>query len=159
MAIEKVREYFRQWDMEDKILEFTVSSATVELAAEAVGVEAKRIAKTLSFHLGEEAILIVAAGDARVDYKKYKARFGTKAKMLPLEEVESRIGHDVGGVCPFGINEGVAVYLDESLRRFETVFPACGSSNSAIELTIAELEKYSACADWVDVCKNWQDEA
>lgn len=159
MAIEKVKEYFRQWDMEDKILEFTVSSATVELAAEAVGVEAKRIAKTLSFYLGEEAILIVAAGDARVDYKKYKECFGTKAKMLPLEEVESRIGHDVGGVCPFGINEGVAVYLDESLRRFETVFPACGSSNSAIELTIAELEKYSACADWVDVCKNWQDEA
>ena len=158
MAIQKVKDYLKQWNMEDKILEFKTSSATVELAAEAVGVEAKRIAKTLSFNVGDQAILIVAAGDARVDYKKYKTQFGTKAKMLPLEEVESRIGHDVGGVCPFGINDGVDVYLDESLKRFETVFPACGSSNSAIELTIPELEKYSNHKDWIDVCKNWQEE-
>ena len=158
MAIQRVREYFKQWNIEDKILEFETSSATVELAAEAVGVEGKRIAKTLSFKLGEEVILIVAAGDARIDAKKYKTRFGTKAKMLALEEVEERIGHDVGGVCPFGINKGVDVYLDESLKRFETVFPACGSSNSAIELTIPDLEKYSNSKDWVDVCKNWQEE-
>lgn len=158
MAIERVREYFRQWNLEDKILEFDVSSATVELAAEAVGVEGKRIAKTLSFKIDEKAILIVAAGDARVDSKKYKTQFGTKAKMLALEEVEHAIGHDVGGVCPFGINEGVEVYLDESLKRFETVFPACGSSNSAIELTIPDLEKYSNSKEWVDVCKNWQTE-
>lgn len=158
MAIERVKEYFKQWNMEAEILEFETSSATVELAAEAVGVEAKRIAKTLSFKVGENAILIVAAGDARVDYKKYKAAFQTKAKMLALEEVEQTIGHDVGGVCPFGINEGVDVYLDESLKRFETVFPACGSSNSAIELTIPELEKYSKHKAWVDVCKNWQEE-
>lgn len=156
MAIERVREYFRQWNMEDKILEFEVSSATVELAAEAVGVEAKRIAKTLSFQVNDKAILIVAAGDARVDYKKYKAQFNCKAKMLALEDVENAIGHDVGGVCPFGINNGVDVYLDTSLKRFETVFPACGSSNSAIELSIPDLEKYSNCKEWVDVCKNWQ---
>ena len=158
MSITRVKEYFRQWDMEHKILEFETSSATVELAAEAVGVESKRIAKTLSFKIGNDAILIVAAGDARIDQKKYKAQFHTKAKMLALEEVEETIGHDVGGVCPFGINEGVEVYLDESLRRFETVFPACGSSNSAIELTIPELEKYSKCKEWIDVCKNWQEE-
>lgn len=158
MSITRVKDYFHQWNMEHKILEFKTSSATVELAAEAVGVESKRIAKTLSFKVDDTAILIVAAGDARIDYKKYKSQFHTKAKMLALDEVEDTIGHDVGGVCPFGINEGVDVYLDESLRRFETVFPACGSSNSAIELTIPELEKYSNNKAWIDVCKNWQEE-
>lgn len=157
MAIERVREYFKQWDMEDKILEFEVSSATVELAAAAVGVEGKRIAKTLSFKIEDKAILIVVAGDAKVDNKKYKATFHTKAKMLSPEEVEAMIGHGIGGVCPFGINEGVDVYLDESLKRFETVFPACGSSNSAIEMTIADMEKYAQnFIGWVDVCKNWE---
>lgn len=154
MAIEKVKEYFKQWDMVDKILKFNVSSATVELAAQAVGCEPKRIAKTLSFMADEKAILIVVAGDARIDNQKYKAQFSAKAKMLTANEVIDLIGHAVGGVCPFGINEGVTVYLDESLKRFKTVFPACGSSNSAIELTIEELEKYSNYSSWVDVCKD-----
>ncbi len=153
MAIEKVKEYFREFGMEEKILEFTTSSATVELAAEALSCEPERIAKSLSFLLPEGPILIVAAGDAKVDNGKYKAKFHTKAKMLSFEQVEEMIGHAVGGVCPFAINEGVTVYLDESLRRFQTVFPACGSSNSAIELTIPELEKYSNYTEWVDVCK------
>lgn len=157
MAIERVREYFKQWDMEDRILEFDVSSATVELAAQALGCEPKRIAKTLSFKIEENPILIVTAGDAKIDNAKYKAFFSAKAKMLSLEEVEERIGHSVGGVCPFGIQEGVTVYLDESLKRFSTVFPACGSSNSAIELTTAELEQYSGYTSWVDVCKGWQE--
>ena len=156
MAIEKVREYFKKWDMADKILEFDVSSATVELAAQAVGCEPKRIAKTLSFMVDETAILIVAAGDAKIDNPKYKAQFSTKAKMLAPDEVMDLIGHAVGGVCPFGINDDVTVYLDESLKRFKTVFPACGSSNSAIELTIEELEKYSNYSSWIDVCKGWQ---
>ena len=158
MSIERVKEYFEQWHLSDRIMEFEVSSATVELAAEAVGCEANRIAKTLSFKINDHAILIVTAGDAKVDGKKYKTHFGTKAKMLRFEEVEAFVGHAVGGVCPFGINPGIEVYLDESLKRFETVFPACGSDNSAIELTPAELEKYSGCKEWVDVCKNWQDE-
>ena len=153
MSIERVKEYFRQYDMEDKILEFDVSSATVELAAQALGCEPQRIAKTLSFKIGDEAILIVAAGDARINNGKYKAKFGTKAKMLSADEVEQMIGHAVGGVCPFGINEGVKVYLDESLKRFETVFPACGSSNSAMEMTMEDLERYSGYEEWVDVCK------
>lgn len=153
MAIEKVKEYFKQWDMTDKMLEFDVSSATVELAAQAIGCEPKRIAKTLSFMVDEKAILIVAAGDARIDNPKYKAQFSTKAKMLTPEEVIDLTGHAIGGVCPFGINDGVTVYLDESLKRFKTVFPACGSSNSAIELTIEELEKYSNYSKWIDVCK------
>ena len=153
MAIEKVREYFKKWNMEDRILEFDVSSATVELAAAALHCEGARIAKTLSFHVGEQAILIVTAGDTKIDNAKYKATFGTKAKMLSFEEVEPLIGHGVGGVCPFGINDGVKVYLDESMKRFQTVFPACGSSNSAIELTISELEQYSGYEKWVDVCK------
>lgn len=152
MSIEKVRAYFRTLGIEERIREFDVSSATVELAAQAVGVVGARIAKTLSFLLGEHCILIVAAGDARVDNKKYKARFGAKAKMLAHDDVPEYIGHAVGGVCPFAVKEGVAVYLDESLRRFETVFPACGSANSAIELTIPELERFSAFTDWVDVC-------
>lgn len=154
MAIEKVRAYFKQFDLESKILEFEVSSATVDLAAEAVGVEGKRIAKTLSFKVDEKAILIVAAGDARIDNKKYKALFHTKAKMLTPDEVDTMIGHSIGGVCPFGINDDVKVYLDESLKRFETVFPACGSSNSAIELTCPQMEQYAQnCQGWVDVCK------
>lgn len=153
MAIEKVKEYFKKYGIESRIREFDVSSATVELAAEALQCEPCRIAKTLSFLMGDSAILIVAAGDAKIDNPKYKAKFGTKAKMLAFDEVEASIGHAVGGVCPFAVNEGIAVYLDESLKRFETVFPACGSSNSAIELTLSELEKYSAYTEWVDVCK------
>lgn len=155
MAIEKVREYFRKFDIEERIQEFDVSSATVELAAEALHCEPCRIAKTLSFTVNEKSILIVTAGDAKIDNAKYKAAFGTKAKMLGHEEVEACIGHAVGGVCPFAINEDVAVYLDESLKRFKTVFPACGSSNSAIELTIEELEDYAKPVEWVDVCKGW----
>ena len=153
MSIERVKEYFRQYDMEDRILEFVVSSATVELAAQALGCEPRRIAKTLSFKIDDQPILIVAAGDARINNGKYKARFGTKAKMLSADEVETMVGHAVGGVCPFGINEGVKVYLDESLKRFDTVFPACGSGNSAMEMSMEDLEKYSGYEEWVDVCK------
>ncbi len=155
MAIEKVKEYFNQFGIADRVQEFTVSSATVELAAQALNCEPCRIAKTLSFMLDGHAVLIVTAGDAKIDNPKYKAQFGTKAKMLTPDEAETLIGHAVGGVCPFGINEGVTVYLDNSLKRFETVFPACGSSNSAIELSIEELEKYSSYTSWVDVCKGW----
>ena len=155
MAIEKVKAYFREYGMEEMIQEFDVSSATVELAAKALHCEPQRIAKTLSFMVENEAVLIVTAGDAKIDNPKYKAKFGKKAKMLSLDEVETLVGHAVGGVCPFAVNEGVIVYLDISLKRFETVFPACGSSNSAIELTIPELEKYSGYAEWVDVCKGY----
>ena len=153
MSIEKVRKYFSSLGIEDRILEFDVSSATVELAAKALNTEGKRIAKTLSFLVGERAVLVVAAGDAKIDNKKYKAFFHTKAKMLSPEQVTELIGHAVGGVCPFAVKSGVDVYLDESLKRFETVFPACGSSNSAVELTIPELEKYSGFKEWTDVCK------
>ena len=153
MAIDKVREYFRQYHMEGRIQEFDVSSATVELAAEALHCEPCRIAKTLSFLVGGHPVLIVMAGDARIDNAKFKARFQTKAKMLTPEEVEALVGHLVGGVCPFAVNEGVEVYLDESLKRFETVFPACGSSHSASELTIEELERYSGSLAWIDVGK------
>lgn len=156
MSIEKVKEYFKQYGANNKILEFNESSATVELAAQALNCEPKRIAKSLSFMGKDNAILVVVAGDARIDNSKYKSEFGLKAKMLSPDEVEAMIGHRVGGVCPFAINQGVAVYLDESLKRFETVFPACGSSNSAIELTIAELEKYSNYEKWVSVCKDWE---
>lgn len=154
MSIEKVRSYFRQWPgMEEKILEFPVSSATVAEAAKAVGTEERRIAKTLSFMLDDGPILVVAAGDAKIDNKKFKATFHKKATMLKVDELTELIGHPVGGVCPFGIKEGVKVYLDQSLRRFPSVFPACGSANSAIELTIPELEIYSRFEEWVDVCK------
>jgi prolyl-tRNA editing enzyme YbaK/EbsC (Cys-tRNA(Pro) deacylase) len=153
MAIEKVKAYFRNYGIEDKVQELDVSSATVELAALALGCEPCRIAKTLSFMVDGKPILIVAAGDTKIDNHKYKVRFGTKAKMLTPEEAENLVGHAVGGVCPFAVKEDVTVYLDESLKRFETVFPACGSSNSAIELTIEELEKYSGFIAWVDVCK------
>ncbi|MDY3619373.1 YbaK/EbsC family protein [Agathobaculum sp.] len=156
MSLEKAKKHLAAFGAESRILEFSVSSATVELAAEAAGCEPARIAKTLSFQTEGGPILIVAAGDAKVDNQKYKARFACKAKMLPAAEVESQIGHAVGGVCPFGVNEGVTVYLDQSLRRYETVFPACGTSNSAIELTIGELERFSGFAGWVDVCKGWE---
>ena len=159
MSIQSGKEYLKQFGLDGKVLEFEVSSATVELAAQAVGVEGKRIAKTLSFKIGEDAILILAAGDAKIDNKKYKTTFGAKAKMLTPDEVVELIGHAIGGVCPFGINDGVKTYLDESLKRFETVFPAVGSSNSAIELTTDELEKYAQnYVGWVDVCKGWQEE-
>ena len=153
MSIEKVKAYFRTRGMEDRVMEFTVSSATVELAAIALGCEECRIAKTLSFHVGERVVLVVMAGDTKIDNQKYKAQFGTKAKMLEYEEAPALIGHAVGGVCPFAVNEGVEVYLDESLKRFETVFPACGSANSAIEMTMAELEEHSGSLGWVDVAK------
>lgn len=156
MSIAKAREYFKQFGMEERILEFEISSETVSLAAIAVGCEPKRIAKTLSFMVDDKPILIVTAGDAKIANAQYKEKFHAKAKMLSYDEVEVLIGHAVGGVCPFGINEGVTVYLDESLKRFETVFPAAGSSNSAIELTIPELEKYSNFVEWVNVCKDWE---
>ena len=154
MSIEKVRAYLEERQLADRIQEFDVSSATVELAAQALHVEGQRIAKTQSFHVGDRVALIVAAGDAKIANPKYKAQFNTKAKMLSHEEAEALIGHAVGGVCPFAVNDGVDVYLDESLKRFETVFPAAGSSNSAVELTIPELE--AVCdhfQGWVDVCK------
>lgn len=154
MAIERAREWLEKWGMADRILEFDVSSATVELAARAVGYEPARIAKTLSFQVDDSAILIVTAGDQKIDNHKYKETFHTKARMLTPEQVERQIGHAVGGVCPFGIEEGVQVYLDESLKRFETVYPACGSSNSAIELTLEELERCSGYSAWIDVCKS-----
>ena len=156
MSIERVKQYFEPYGMADRIREFPVSSATVELAAAALGCEGCRIAKTLSFSVDEAAVLIVAAGDARVDNGKFKAFFHTKARMLSPQEAADLVGHAVGGVCPFGVNEGVSTYLDVSLRRFETVFPACGSSNSAIELTLPELEKYSQAKAWIDVCKGWE---
>ena len=153
MSIEKVRAYFKEQGIEARVREFEVSSATVELAAAALSCEPCRIAKTLSFMVDGAPILIVAAGDAKVDNPRYKAQFSTKAKMLTPDEAVSLIGHAVGGVCPFAVNENVEVYLDESLKRFETVFPACGSSNSAIELTIQELEWLSGYSKWIDVCK------
>ena len=153
MSIEKVKAYFDQYGIADRVREFDVSSATVELAAKALNCEPCRIAKTLSFMAGGHAILIVMAGDAKIDNPKYKAQFGTKAKMLSFDEAEPLIGHAVGGVCPFAVNPGVEVYLDVSLRRFATVFPACGSSNSAIELSMEELEKYAEPVNWIDVSK------
>ncbi|MCD7743737.1 MAG: YbaK/EbsC family protein [Lachnospiraceae bacterium] len=184
MAIEVVREYLRQWDAQDRIVEFPVSSATVELAAQAVGCEPARIAKTLSFFIPEKtvdtagasgdsgrgghvpgtvipahAVLIVAAGEAKVDNSKYKHYFHAKATMLHGEQVTELIGHAIGGVCPFGVKEGTEIYLDISLKRFETVYPAAGSSNSAIEVTMEELERFSGSHTWVDLCKGWQDVA
>ena len=153
MSIETGRAYFRTLGIEDRVLEFDVSSATVELAAKAVGVKGARIAKTLSFKAPEGCILILAAGDARIDNHRFKETFHMKAKMLTADEVLELVGHPVGGVCPFGCNEGVPVYLDESLKRFETVFPAVGSANSAIELNLDELFRYSKAIEWVNVCK------
>ena len=154
MAIERARAYLKQYGMDGRILEFGVSSATVELAAQAAGVIPARIAKSLSFMTPEGPVLVVAAGDMKIDNPKFKAAFHTKAKMLSPGEVEALVGHGVGGVCPFGIEPGVRTYLDESLRRFDTVFPACGSGNSAIELSCAELERLAqGFAGWVDVCR------
>ena len=153
MAIETVRAHFRAIGMEDRILEFDTSSAPVELAAAAVGCGPARIAKTLSFHVAERVALVVAAGDARIDNPKFKAQFGCKAKMLKAEEAEPLIGHGVGGVCPFAVNGGVDVYLDESLRRFDTVYPAAGSAASAVRLTPDELASCAAPCTWIDVCK------
>ncbi len=153
MAIERVRNYLARYGLDERILEFETSSATVELAAHALGCAPEHIAKTLSFHMGDRVALVVAAGDARIDNPKFKAKFHTKAKMLKAEEAEKLIGHAVGGVCPFAVNEGCDVYLDASLKRFETVFPACGSANSAIELTLDELEHVCAPCSWIDVCK------
>ena len=157
MSVEKVREYLKPYGVTDRIREFEVSSATVELAALAVGVEGARIAKTLSFKIGEDPILVVAAGDAKVDNSKYKAMFHTKAKMLTPEQVSQFTGHAIGGVCPFANPDGVETYLDVSLKRFDTVFPAAGSSNSAIQLTCGELDEYAHAKGWIDVCKGWQE--
>lgn len=153
MSIERVRNYLSKWNLQDRIQEFSVSSATVELAAQALNVEGARIAKTLSYLVDGGAILVVAAGDIRVDNRKFKDTFHTKAKMLTAEQASEMVGHAVGGVCPFGVNEGVKVYLDVSLKRFETVYPAAGSSNSAIELSIPELEELSGYTAWVDLAK------
>jgi len=156
MSIERVRAYFAPLGMEDRIQEFDVSSATVELAAEALHTEGKRIAKTLSFKKGEGCMLILMAGDCKIDNRKFKDRFGMKAKMLTPEEVDTMVGHSIGGVCPFAVPEGVEVYLDVSLRRFETVFPAAGSASSAIEMNMEELFTYSKALEWVDVGKDWE---
>lgn len=153
MAFEKAKEHLSKLGFEDRIKVFDVSSATVELAAEAVGTEPERIAKSLTFMVNENPVMILCAGDAKVNNGKYKAFFQQKAKMLTREEVSELIGHEVGGVCPFGINDGVKVYLDESLKRFDIVYPACGSDNSAVELSIPELEKTSGFLQWIDVCK------
>lgn len=158
MAIDKVRDYLKRWGRDKDIREFETSSATVELAANALGVAPGRIAKTLSFKTEEGALLVIAAGDARIDNAKFKAQFSQKAKMLTPEEVLKYTGHAIGGVCPFALNQGLPVYSDISMKRFTTVYPACGSSNSAIELTCEELEEYSGSTCWIDVCKDWQEE-
>ena len=151
MSLERVKEYFRQFGMENRIREFSTSTETVGLA---IGCEPGRIAKTMAFFVGDRPILIAAAGDAKISNAKFREQFHAKAKMIPFELVEQAVGHKVGGVCPFAVNEGTDVYLDLSLRRFESVFPAAGSENSAIELTIAELERYARAIGWVDVCKD-----
>lgn len=158
MGVDAVRAYFKRLGREEEILEFNVSSATVELAAQALGCPPERIAKTLSFYHGDGCVLIVAAGDARIDNAKFKRQFGQKAKMLAAEDVERLTGHPIGGVCPFAVREGVSVYTDRSLQRFSTVFPACGSPSSAIELSCDELYGLSGSLDWIDVCKGWQEE-
>ncbi|RHW42022.1 YbaK/EbsC family protein [Neobacillus notoginsengisoli] len=158
MSFESVKKHLKQWNRDQDIMEFDTSSATVELAAEAIGVIPARIAKTLSFRgEGDNAILIVAAGDAKVDNKKFRHTFGFKARMLSPDEVFEQTGHEIGGVCPFGLKNDLAVYLDESMKRFTSLFPACGSTNSAIEVTLDELATYSSAKGWVDVCKNWQE--
>ena len=153
MSLEKGKAYLENKGFLDHVIELNDSTATVAMAAEALGVEPGMIAKTMSFLQGEQAVLILTEGTAKVDNRKYKDTFHAKAKMIPFDEVERVIGHAPGGVCPFGINDGVEVYLDESLKKFETVFPACGSGNSAIELTIPELEQCSGYSEWVNVCK------
>lgn len=159
MSLEAARAYLREYGMENRVRELDVSIATVELAAQALGVGPERIAKTLSFKNGENCILVVAAGDARIDNRGFKERFGLKAKMLTAEEVSSLVGHEVGGVCPFGVKAGVPVYIDESIRRFETVFPAAGSTESALEMTPEELFSVSGALEWVTVCKIPEAEA
>jgi len=156
MGIEAVKEYFRTFGLDSKVREFEVSSATVLLAAQALDVNPERIAKTLSFKKEDGCILVVTAGDAKIDNTKFKAAFSMKATMLAPAEVSLLVGHPIGGVCPFAIPENIPVYLDDSLKRFETVFPACGSGNSAIELTCDELFRYAKGRQWVDVCKDWQ---
>lgn len=158
MSFEIAKAHLETFGLGDRVQEFEVSSATVELAAQAVGCEPARIAKTLSFKVGEDAVLIVAAGDAKVDNTRYKGQFHTKAKMLSPDEVTELVGHSIGGVCPFGVKEGVRVFLDESLKRFDKVYPACGNASSAVELTIPELEHCSGYENWVDVCKAWREE-
>ena len=153
MSVELVKKFFENTELEGKVLEFPTSSATVELAANAVGTEPDRIAKTMAFLLGDEAIVIVVSGLSRIDNKKFKAQFHTKAKMIPFAAVEEYLGHPPGGVCPFALKEGVKVYLDVSLQVHETVFPAAGSENSAIETTIDQLERFTSYEEWVDVCK------
>ncbi len=153
MALERVQEYFKKFDLDKRIQVFDVSSATVKEAAIALNTKEERIAKTLGFLVNEQPILIVVAGNMKIDNHKYKEYFHTKAKMIPFDDVEKIIGHEVGGVCPFGINPGIDVYLDVSLKDYETVYPACGSHNSAIELSISELEKTSNYKEWIDVCK------
>lgn len=156
MSLERAKEYLRKWGMEDRVMVFDISSATVALAAKAVGTQEARIAKTLSFDRGDHIILIVTSGDAKIDNRKFKDLFATKAKMLPASRVEEEVGYDVGGVCPFGVNEGIALYLDISMKRFPTIFPACGTSNSAVELTPRELEEILPGSQWIDVCANWE---
>ena len=158
MSLDRAKAHLEQFGLAGRIQLFDVSSATVELAAQAVGCAPARIAKTLSFPTPDGPVLILAAGDAKIDNSKYKARFHTKAKMIGHDEVEPLIGHGVGGVCPFGINEGVPVWLDESLRRFDIVYPAAGTANSAVKLHLDELERASQAQGWVDVCKGWQEE-
>lgn len=159
MSLESVKNHFKKWNRENDVMEFDESSATVEMAADVIGVIPARIAKTLSFRgEGEKAILVVAAGDAKVDNKKFRHTFGLKARMLSAEEVLEQTGHMVGGVCPFGLANELAVYLDVSMKRFDTLFPACGSTNSAIELTCEEIQEYSFAKEWVDVCKGWVEE-
>lgn len=153
MSFLKAKENLQKYGLENKIMEFTVSSATVKEAAKAIGCKEEEIAKTLSFIVSDHPILIVVAGDSKIDNSKFKREFHTKAKMIPFDQVENLIGHAVGGVCPFGVNEGVTVYLDDSLKRFEVIYPACGSANSAVKLTLDELEKASNYQKWVDVCK------
>ena len=154
MSLVKVREYLKKYNMDDRIMEFDVSSATVREAAIAIGCKEEEIAKTMGFLVNDKAIVIVVAGDKKIDNSKYKSEFHTKAKMVPFEMVESVLGHEVGGVCPFGLNDGVLVYLDISLKKFDYVYPACGSHNSAIKLSLDELEKASNYVKWVDVCKD-----
>ena len=153
MSLDRARAHLARHGLEDRIIEFDVSSATVALAAQALGCEEARIAKTLSFEHGDGAILVIAAGDARIDNAKFKQRFGMKARMLSADRVEALVGHGVGGVCPFGVNPGVPAYLDESLRRFDVVYPAAGTAASAVRLTVDELERASEAAGWVDVTK------
>lgn len=157
MTIEHVKNYLAQWNRENDIIEFNASTATVQLAAEALGTEPERIAKTLSFRNGEGAQLIVVAGDAKIDNRKFKQHFNRRARMLSFEKVPELTGHEVGGVCPFAVPDDVPVYLDISLKRFKTVFPACGTSHSAIEVSVAELETYTKNPDWIDVCKDWDN--